>query len=568
MKDSINYRKAASLLLAGTMVFTLTACGKGGDKNDPSGATAAPPVQGTAQTGTQSQTEPAPADPFGKYEPEITLSSVRSLDSTTKFDETNPDRKSITENIWARTYEEELGIKIDYMWTPNPEQYTQKWNVAIASKDIPDFAVVDANLYKQLVEGGLVEDMTDYYEQYAGDLYKQANLDEDNLTIRYMTYDGRLMGLPQTGATADGITLMFIRQDWLGKVGKSVPTTIAQLKETAKAFIDAGLGGDSTVGIAASKDISTGIHCLKGIMEGCGAYHNYWVDDGNGGLAYGSVLPEMRTAVQELADMYAQGLFRQDFATIDGSKAGEDVVSGKSGITFGTFWAPYNSIADSIKSDAEADWIVCALPTADGSEFTSSADAAPSGYLFVKKGCAHPEAVVKLMNLDYKYVATADKNYNTDDDGFEAFKYMIAPNAGVPWKNLDCWKAVNEALKTGDTSTMNENDKNAYVKTKDGLAGNREYLSDTLIWGPEGTYRYVNDLKESGRIVVNGYQALPTETMTQKSLDLQTNLDAAIFKAIMNNDMGIYEKAVETWKSTGGDQITKEVNEWYAGTAK
>ena len=43
-------------------------------------------------------------------------------------------------------------------------------------------------------------------------------------------------------------------------------------------------------------------------------------------------------------------------------------------------------------------------------------------------------------------------------------------------------------------------------------------------------------------------------------------LDAEYVKIIMGADIDNFDKAVETWYSTGGDRITEEVNEWYQST--
>lgn len=504
------------------------------------------------------------ADPLGKYEDEITITCVRTLDSTVKFEDGNPDRASLEENIWQRAYKEQLGINLEYLWTPTTEQYNAKWNAAMATNDIPDCAVVDAITYKALVEADMVEDMTDIFEEYASDAYKQAVADENSLSMNYMTFNGRLLGLPQTGTQADGVTLMFIRKDWLDKVNMEVPTTMEELRNVAKAFQEAKLGGEKTVGIAACNSVGPGIHAMKGIMEGYKAYYDIWVKDENGGLVYGSITEQMREAVLELQKMYKEGLLPTDLATLDGSLAGESVVAGQCGITFGTFWAPLNSISDSAKADENAEWIVCGLPTSDGSSFTTSASATPSGYIFVKKGCKNPEAIVKMMNLGYKIIESADKNYNADDNGFEAFKFRFAYNAEIPWKNLNCQIAIADALPSGDTSKLSSNDKNAYDQVLAGMNGDRNGIGMLLTFGPESTFSMIGTLKEENRIVVNEYQALVTETMSSIGNDIKTNLDAAIYKVIMGDDISVFDKAIETWKKTGGDQITQEVNEWYS----
>ncbi|MNW69226.1 hypothetical protein D3C74_481920 [compost metagenome] len=55
-----------------------------------------------------------------------------------------------------------------------------------------------------------------------------------------------------------------------------------------------------------------------------------------------------------------------------------------------------------------------------------------------------------------------------------------------------------------------------------------------------------------------------TETMKSK-LDYLNKLENQTFNEIIygKQPLDSFDTFVSTWKSSGGDQITKEVNEWY-----
>jgi putative aldouronate transport system substrate-binding protein len=36
-----------------------------------------------------------------------------------------------------------------------------------------------------------------------------------------------------------------------------------------------------------------------------------------------------------------------------------------------------------------------------------------------------------------------------------------------------------------------------------------------------------------------------------------------MFDVVMGADISVWDRAVARWKADGGDQITKEVNDWY-----
>jgi putative aldouronate transport system substrate-binding protein len=167
----IIFRSIAQVLFL-MMVLITAACSQTTAPNATTSATATSAAATPEATSTDSPTAAPEVDPFGKYDAPITVKVVRILDSTTKFDKSNPDTESLESNVWSKAYEEMLGIKLEYLWTPSGDQYDTKWTTAIASNDLPDMAAVDATVYKSLVKGGLVQDMTDVFDKYASDYYK------------------------------------------------------------------------------------------------------------------------------------------------------------------------------------------------------------------------------------------------------------------------------------------------------------------------------------------------------------------------------------------------------------
>ena len=95
------------------------------------------------------------ADPFGKYDPPITVHFVRDTDDTldANFFSQYPD-KTMTDNLWTDLYRDELGIIVEYDWiVKGGDEYDQKLNIALATGDIPEFVSLTALQVKQLAEG-------------------------------------------------------------------------------------------------------------------------------------------------------------------------------------------------------------------------------------------------------------------------------------------------------------------------------------------------------------------------------------------------------------------------------
>lgn len=558
-----------SCILCVVLLLSLAACGKAADSSSTSEPSAAAPSSSSADT------QAAAKDPLGKYASTVVLTSVRSLDSTVKFDESNPLCKSLEENQWQSAYKEYLNVDVDYIWTATPDQYNTRWNTSIAAGNLPDAAVVDSTIYAQLIEAGLVEDMTGYYNDYASDSYKQWNENDNKATLSFMTFDGKLYGLPVTGTQPDAGSMLYIRSDWLEKIGKPLPATMDELIAAAQGFMDNKLGGDKTYGIFADKNIfeDNSANSLEGFMNGFGAYYNIWVDDGSGKLVYSSIQPAMKPALLKLQELYKKGILAQDFVTKIDDK---DIGAGQVGITYGRFFTPLGGMMTSIDKE-NAEWKVMIPPTADGSPYRMQGKSAPNNFIFVKKGYAHPEAVVKVVNLGVKVNAEQwrmsvngmdpdklfDETQEIINQGIYTYLFMFAL-VDPPWKNLKDYELCSNALVTGDTGPDLDKGvaaRNYYNAIKKNDTSGKTY---DLIFGSDSAFKVIKDLKESDRILVDADQTLQTKTQLSSGVTIKTALDSAMFKVIMGEDISVFDKAIEAWKQGGGDAITQELNTWYA----
>ncbi len=550
--------KFISLAMILVFMFATTACTNNSSQSETSSSS-------TSNAGDSSSTQAASADPFGKYDPTITIKAVRTLDSTIKFDESLEDTKSLESNVWSKAYEDMLGIKLDYLWTPAADQYATKWNTSIASNDLPDMGWVDANTYKSLLQGGLVEDMTDAFDKYASDYYKEQ-VKIDGAAQKFMTINGKLMGLPLTGATPDGINLLYIRKDWLEKVNLPEPKTIDELLNVAKAFKDAKLGGADTSGFCMGPYVFGGQGDWEGFLNGFGAYVGIWLKDSSGKLAYSSIQPEMRTALLKLQQAYKDGLIPKDFSV--NSNPTEALVSGKAGIAYGTYWAPVVAIQDQMNKDPNSVWEVLPLPTVDGSPMKTQAwgDGLPTSFFFVKKGYEHPEAAVKIVNLGFKLDVEQYMKYNFNQaTQIQVQSYRLVA-AWEPWRNLNSTIKVWDAMTSKDTSKLNDGELDSYNNITSYHAGtpDRAKLGYVLINDSQSSsYSIIKQLRDENRIVLSEYKALPTDRMSQKQTLLDTNLTNAMIKVIGGGDISGYDEAAKAWLAGGGQAIADEVNAWF-----
>lgn len=507
-------------------------------------------------------------DFLAPMEETVTLTTARTMTETAVFDVNDPLKKNYQENLWTNTFLEKLNIDLDYSWiATDGDSDATKWAAAIAVGNVPDFATVDAKTYKMLLDAELVADCTDTFADYVSDDYKSL-LPQD--AIDQMVFDEKLMGLPFPTKGYHGATMLFVRQDWLDSLGLNYPTNYDELINVARAFKEAQLGGEETIGMMFSANASDGR--LDGFMNMFGAYRNYWVDV-DGRVEWSNVQPKMKDALLALQELYNEGIINNDFAVTTADLAKEYIAGGKTGVFFATSWNTTTSIEALLGNNPEAKITSHVLFGVDGSDIKFQTNTPATTKIFVSKNCKNLEAVAKMLNLTYALTSNKEDYliYGVDANNFMWFKYL--PYGDQPKSTLNDLinaheiRVAYELYEKGEitdgneyegwTNADNANRFNNYVLCKKGESGSF-WLA--LTYGTDGAYTKLYDAYQKGLHLSNAYVGLPTETEELMGAVIHDALDTAMFEVIMGADISVYETACETWLASGGQDITDEVN--------
>jgi putative aldouronate transport system substrate-binding protein len=514
-------------------------------------------------------------EPLGKYDPPIDITFVRCVDNdlATNILPRTPD-ETIEKNRWLDMYSKELGINISYNWTVNggyfEDAYKQKINVTLASGDLPDVVTVDAAQLKQLADAGMIEDMTPYWEAYAADLTKSIFAEEGPGVLNSAMFDGKLMAIPNADASIESAHFLWIRKDWLDKLGLQPPKTMEDLLKISEAFTTQdpdGNGVNDTYGLAIMKDLYGGCMGLEGFFAGYHAYPNFWMER-DGKLAFGSVQPEMKNALAALAQMYKAGQLDTEFGVKDGGKVAETIAAGKIGIDFGEQWNPMYPLISNYYNDPNADWTGYELVSADDQKVLVPLRFRTRLFFAVRKGYEHPEAVVKLINMHL------EKNWGeTNDFGFY---YMPQENGNVGvWKfspvtpspsrkNFNAFQAIHAARDAGDVSVLTGEPKVIEENLEAFAGGDTTQWGWEKIYGDSGVYNVMREFIKNDQLMYESFVGAPTPTMVERRATLEKMEKEEFVKIIMGaSPIDAFDKFVEDWNKLGGEQITKEVNEWY-----
>lgn len=504
--------------------------------------------------------------PFTKYDPAITVTFAKGTG------ETNLDiaEGTYVDNRWNDMLEEEYGIIVEYAFRVDGSQYATKLNAQIAAGNIPD--VIKATspiMLQQLMDSELIADLTDVYDKYATPFTKEQMASDGGLALNASKYGGRLMSIPEFVDPRPNV--MYMRKDWLDNLGLTEPKTFDDLLKVADAFTNQDPdddGKDDTIGFAFCNSIFSAAGDMAAIFNSFRAYPNQWYTNSDGEVVYGSVQPEMKEALTVLADLYAKGQIDKEFATIDPwSKLGEDLAAGRAGIVFGQWWLPTFPLQSSKDADPNSDWRGYPIVSADEDPVKVQYSFTGGSSYAVNKEFENPEVVVKLINIWWDRTHDGSSP-NVDftqwaqaEDGSRYF--FFAPL--LSWPGVDVRGVhIADALKANDPSKLNPEETGYYndvLKYKDG---------DNSVWFNAAQYDelggqqilsevyFANDM-----VMPPAFYGAPTKTMADRQASLDRLEAETLFKIIMGETpIEEFDTFVEQWKKLGGEQITKEVNEW------
>ncbi|WP_308635693.1 extracellular solute-binding protein [Paenibacillus silvisoli] len=465
--------------------------------------------------------------------------------------------EKLADNRWTRLFKEQLGISVDYKMLSDSTSYDQKLKLAMASGDLPDiFQVGQASDMQQLMEAGAVEEIGTLYDEYASDLLKSIIESETKRVFEPVTYDGKVYGFPIKMPSTNGYSHLWIREDWLTKLGLERPKTIEDVYNIATAFVKNdpdGNGKADTLGLEIDNDFR---YNMQGLFWAYDAFPLNWIEK-DGKVQRGIVQPEMKEPLALLQKMFKEGLLDKEFGSKDNGKAMESVVAGKTGMFYGPHWMAFTA-EKTLANDKNAKWITVPLPTKTGEPAKIPLKISADGWMVVKKGTKHPENLIKMMNLYVEQLFGANPDYNkwfTADD-VQGIWWMSPVYSLDPMIDLKAHQDIKKAVADGTESSLTGSGKGFYDAIQQGN------WSINMMFGPGDTPFNFVDASYPGQVMWDAYLGAPspTEVARGSSMDelLVTTL-TSIIQGKTKAESG-FDDMVAKWNSLGGEQVTEEIN--------
>ncbi|MDR1641467.1 MAG: extracellular solute-binding protein, partial [Clostridiales bacterium] len=469
-----------------------------------------------------------------------------------------------------------IDLKVAFSADITTDAYRNKVNALLATGDLPDvMRWGDVSWFRQAQEAGYLADITDVFDQYAGESVKNyKELYPDCFTGA--SVDGRLYGFPYIDDKFHQAAYLWIRDDWLANTNSKPPTTVDEMIELARKFTfeDPDKDGlNDTYGFALHKQlVLSNYGTLLGLTSAYGVpgYNAtgvfYRGDDGK--ITFPYIQPGMKETLAVARQMYEEGLIDPEFITKDTSNMEADISEGKYGMMYHMNWGTWHPFNYSFEKDG----VITRpypVPTVPGRPYKMGIESNIGGEIFViSKSCKNPEALMKILNL-YNKVAIEF----TDQDDFLKYwsdeQYRLCPiYIGIPTElhAPAIWQAIEDGGKdiagvarqnyqyVLDFESGANHDANAYgtwgQMFKEGAGGSMNIA--------------LNVYRPAGALVTNIMSTERPEIWLQNSSVLQTLLETSFTDIILGNKpLDSFDTFVADWLKAGGQQTLDEMEVLY-----
>lgn len=238
------------------------------------------------------------------------------------------DEGTYESNRTTKYINEKSGINVKWVPVVRTES-TKKLNTLIAAGEAPDLMWEFGRDYMStLKDQGAIQPIDDYIEKYSTS-YKNYLKAHPELKP-YTQFDGKTyIATSARGIDAIANHGMWIRQDWLDKLGLKTPTTMDELLTVMRAFKEKdpdGNGKNDTLGAAFNFNYAGIIQAMYAAHSGLWYLENDKMVKGNFTDRYADVLSLMKTAFDE-------GLVDKEYITDKNyQKERQLFVTGKAGV--------------------------------------------------------------------------------------------------------------------------------------------------------------------------------------------------------------------------------------------
>ncbi len=434
----------------------------------------------------------------------------------------------------AKEIEDKTGYKVEYFLLPK-DKPEEKLNIEIASGADYDILTLTPTQYYTLVVQGALQPIDDLVAKYGDNLKKAISPASWELG----KYNGKLYGVPQKNERANIESTIVFRQDILTELTLKTPETLDDFYTTLKTIKEKKPDMIPLTGQAMS---------IGTIYSAFGLYTDWAEVEGQ--LLPRIKQPQMKEYFTFMKKLYKEGLIDNDWSVNKTAQAQEKFVGGKAAMISGN-WNDASNMAPSLAKNVPTSKMGFMNPLQGKDGKAGIQDSDKLLYVHaIPKSSKKAEDAIKFMNEKLKFdtftfLTLGEKGvtFNEDKGVYSPIMPIFTERRGNAYWYLngihekeyaDMWLA-----RVRRTPTLFE----AFN------ALNKDYDK----YAKKNPIAFMPPLQEVGK---------NSQTISQKEVDY-------FLKFLLDGEqLDGFDKFIKEWDSSGGAEMSKAINTWYATTKK
>ncbi|MDR6548846.1 extracellular solute-binding protein [Paenibacillus qinlingensis] len=432
--------------------------------------------------------------------------------------------------------------------TVNQADYSKKMNLLLASGDLPDAIQAVNGITSPEISAGISNgafyELNELIDKYAPGLKTKINKDLWNSSL--VSKEGKIYAIPREAPVPNN-RIVYMRKDWLDKLGLQAPKTVDEYLNVLRAFRDKdpnGNGKADEIPFIGRKNFDFG-YVFFGAYdvspEGWKFVNNQLVPN--------FIRPEMKDALKLHQQMYQEKLIDNEiFVNTAADWTAKLENTQRAGMWIHAAEYPDQTATAYKKLPQPINFINIPAPTGPdgkgGNLIGSVVD--PLSTWVIPKSNKHPEHVLKFLEWFLSDDAQTFLNYGLEGEDFTVENGKKVPKPISTKADKEREQFHLQWLRWIGPSHIHNQE---YMKTRE----NGEFVPTAVkIASSEGRVNSALDLP------------VPASLVTKPELQFTGLWMETAAKIITGRDpIDSFDKFVEDWKKRGGDKVIQDATEWY-----
>lgn len=441
----MQFKKMVSILLAATMMSSLlTGCGSDASEKTEQGEVSTEVSSEKDNVVADSTSEEAviPEELTYPVDTDVTLKVYVNGILNLSSGYTDYDDVPFTQGL-----EKNTGIDVEWETYTTGSDMKTSYNLLLQQDELPDIIIGDVASpahITELLEDGVLQDISEYLPLYAPDYWEFINSEGQTKNLKMIQQDGRVVNFIGVRETPKWSTYLGwgLRQDWLDALGLEVPTTIEEFEDVAVAFHE---NYGALIGVESDR-LDYFLGSSTGAQAGMGL--RYYLDGDK--VLCANDQEEWKDYLTLVKRWYDMGILDPNFSSSDANVLRAYALEGKMGLGFTRSSQFLQYLADAESEETGAEWIGISNPVAqegDPIHFIQTEYATWNGVhgAYVTKDCTEEELIAALQFLNYGYTEEGCVYWTFGEEGV-SFEYDEEGNPRYTELITKDERGINQAL--------------------------------------------------------------------------------------------------------------------------